>query len=293
MTKVFKEISLSINERAMKLSQSPKTYLYLSFLLIFSLAISINLKSQSISTVGEIYDYDVGDIFHFKFTNGYAKLEFVRYTNIEIIDEYHSPNSDTICYTMSYSCKESDPFDTGWVYENYSSTRCYSQLDSLINGGDIDTSYNLPNYYNGRLINSLDQWSGPEQISHRFVNGCGLVSYNILDLVSHFYWRDNLVYYKKGFETWGIPVYISIEKRDIDKGKISIYPNPAIDYIKVKITNPENGFLEIFTITGQRIISIEPISESKRVDISELEKGMYILIITRDGDRIYRKLIKE
>lgn len=55
-----------------------------------------------------------------------------------------------------------------------------------------------------------------------------------------------------------------------------IYPNPADHVLNIKIPNPENTVVEIYTSNLQLILS-EPINESKKMDISNLANGMYIL----------------
>ena len=91
----------------MKLNQIEDCKKYLiQFLLVTLLIIALTpLKtvSQEISTVGEIYDYEIGDIFHFDlFCWGCVIDE----TKIQIINKYYSQNNDTLYYTRDIDHSE-------------------------------------------------------------------------------------------------------------------------------------------------------------------------------------------
>lgn len=271
--------------------------LYLHILLGFICVVTLStseVKSQNISTVREIYDYDVGDEFHYKHSLGYANwtTAFISYRNIVITSKFIISNEE-ICYKRSIQKQEKWENDTNWTFINKTDSICYPQQDSLINGGHIDTVYVVPSLYNGRLINTLDNQLGPEETSLDYANGCGLAVYTIFDWASTYFWRDNLVYYKKGFEVWGLPVYVSLDDREFDLGKVSVYPNPAYNFIKIKSDTHENTDLTISTITGKKIKTLKIKSELTTIDISDFKSGMYILDIRNGDNRIFKKLIKE
>ena len=92
---------------------------------IFGLALSIfvlstGLKSQSILTIGEIYDYELGDIFHIEHIDTGAGFEFHSITNIEILDKYYSQDNDTLFYVRDIAYKSIyGPPPSGWNYDYY------------------------------------------------------------------------------------------------------------------------------------------------------------------------------
>ena len=65
-----------------------KRYLVTYGMILFAIISSPVLKSQNVSTRAEIFDYDVGDVFHFNYTGFLAKIYDYSVTNIEIIDKY-------------------------------------------------------------------------------------------------------------------------------------------------------------------------------------------------------------
>lgn len=78
---------------------------------------------------------------------------------------------------------------------------------------------------------------------------------------------------------------------DLLRSDIKIYPNPAIDYIKIEGLKGDER-LRIFNITGQLMKTL--VLTSKRVDISDLLPGVYLIEIqTSENNRIIRKIIKK
>lgn len=75
---------------------------------------------------------------------------------------------------------------------------------------------------------------------------------------------------------------------------INLYPNPAdneifIDFNSLKIT-PESIFVS--DTRGRKIINFTNISELQRIDISNLEKGLYFVTISYEGQYLTYKFVK-
>jgi len=75
---------------------------------------------------------------------------------------------------------------------------------------------------------------------------------------------------------------------------ITLFPIPASDMVTVYFNNAlmDNSIVEIKNATGQLIrkisITATPTYNKKDIDISRLERGIYILTIT-SGNRIFTK----
>jgi len=79
---------------------------------------------------------------------------------------------------------------------------------------------------------------------------------------------------------------------------MDIYPNPASDYVNVEISGVfDASLIEVYDISGKRIIREEVSNEnqdasiSKRVNVSQLLNGIYILKLVDDEREVTRKLI--
>jgi hypothetical protein len=78
-----------------------------------------------------------------------------------------------------------------------------------------------------------------------------------------------------------------------DKTMISIWPNPAIDYVNI---NPGElqlsglSYITVMDLYGRELIKV-PFSE--RINISSLHEGIYIVITRLNGRPVgYNRLIK-
>lgn len=111
----------------------------------------------------------------------------------------------------------------------------------------------------------------------------------------------NLVYFKKGNETWGTPLdttdwVVPQILQEQEKVPISIYPNPSGDMVTVEIPIKEKTayWLEIITLTGNKIIGMEIFDSKSTFDISSFGKGMYILKLFDENLQVgQQKLIKK
>jgi len=269
------------------------TVKYLIFAILLSICITpINLKSQNISTVGEIYNFDIGDIFHFNFYGNGPGYGMSSVTNIEVIDFYYSQNSDTIFYIRDIDYKEYSSENPQTTYEYYIDTIFYANLDSLIHSGFIDSVYTNENLYNGRIINNVS-YGNEDTWLLRFVAGCGRVVTNFTSWGETLHSEDELVYYKKGEEEWGTPMPVSIENIKANAIDIKIYPNPSTDYITIRLNDLINSTLTITSLSGNKIKTIELITNLTSIDISSLNSGIFLLSIKKDEQVYYKKFMKK
>ncbi len=96
--------------------------------------------------------------------------------------------------------------------------------------------------------------------------------------------------------TWMIrPVFgnlsSSTNSTEFELSSFSVYPNPAND--AVNVINDESFFLEIFQLSGQRIL-VTDYSHSHTVDVSGFSKGIYLLKMTTSssGTKIEKLIIQ-
>ena len=271
---------------------SRKIYITIGLIFIFSISLSTtDLKSQPISTVSEIYDYDIGDVFHYhiSITDGIGGGWNI-YRNIEIIDKYFLQNNTKLCYKKDVAETEKYSGNSYWTYSYYVDSVCYSNLDSLI--CDTAITYIDTSLYNSRLINKVyySDHGYEANLTYHWVVGCGQAYHKWYNW-SGTYYKEQIIHYQKGSEIWGNAIYVDLP--EIRKDNILVYPNPAIDYINIKCAKCENEYAEIYSIVGSLVKKINLVDESTKINVSDLKKGMYILVISRGENRIIKKLIKE
>jgi len=72
---------------------------------------------------------------------------------------------------------------------------------------------------------------------------------------------------------------------------ISIYPNPASEYIMALTSG--NGIIEIFDVTGKLVSQNTILKTSETIDIRGLEKGLYVVKVTSKENSFTEKLVIE
>lgn len=76
---------------------------------------------------------------------------------------------------------------------------------------------------------------------------------------------------------------------------VILAPNPAKNILRINFKNPtEISEVKIYSITGQKILSLPIDSSNETIDVSRLSSGLYCIeIVTTDSSRMYQKFIKE
>ena len=67
------------------------------------------------------------------------------------------------------------------------------------------------------------------------------------------------------------------------QNQLTVYPNPATDHITVSFPGLQNGNLFIYNIVGEQIMSRELATESSRISVANLSKGIYMVRVTDDN----------
>lgn len=88
---------------------------------------------------------------------------------------------------------------------------------------------------------------------------------------------------------------LSNENNELSTEAFSVYPNPTMNTINISNNEPFE-VVQIYSMSGELVLESNLItnSKSKILDISNLQKGLYILRIgLRDGTSKVSKVVKE
>lgn len=83
---------------------------------------------------------------------------------------------------------------------------------------------------------------------------------------------------------------IAINESD---NKFSVYPNPCIDYLQIYSANRKSLNITLTDISGKTVINASINPEDKKIDVSKLEKGLYLLKISDGKNNTVKKIIKQ
>jgi hypothetical protein len=262
-------------------------------LLMYSTIFTIEMSAQPISTVAEIYDYEIGDVFHQRFYESVDIYWVERLSGRTVVDKYYSFDGDTLYYDFEGEQMEMGIENPEWVYSTFSYTASYTNLDSLINDGQIDSVSTDPNLYNGRLINYYVNDNYPNTYNrYRYVNGCGR-AYHTYNGYGFGYSETELRYYNKGGEEWGNPILLLSTPEGEKESMVRVYPNPAHNFLNVQLPAEEVFQASIINLLGDVVQSISVSTQSARVPVLDLTPGIYFLVLESEKDMISHKFVKD
>lgn len=97
--------------------------------------------------------------------------------------------------------------------------------------------------------------------------------------------------FEETYDSW---VSVIIESSGLEEmnslSAVSVYPNPAADYITVELTeNAKDAFIQLFDSKGVLVLS-RPFSEGQNISVSHLSNGLYLI---KAGDYAGKLLISK
>lgn len=85
---------------------------------------------------------------------------------------------------------------------------------------------------------------------------------------------------------------LGVEDIDNANNSFEIYPNPVSDFLKIKSTSDlNNAQVYVFNVNGQLVKSTE-LDNSNTLNVQDLEKGNYVIVINQNGEKQVKKFIK-
>ena len=97
------------------------------------------------------------------------------------------------------------------------------------------------------------------------------------------------------------PTYFCVDNIELDEttstdnvlsSTVKVYPNPTTDFVSIDIANIVEANISIYSTSGQLLITKKILGKSN-IDISNLNKGIYIAKITTEQGSIMKQLAKQ
>ncbi len=270
-------------------------------LLISAFLLATILHSQTILTVGEIFDFNVND--EFQTFNDYPQGAPPNAIRMKVIDKQFSATNDTVFYICSFNNYHTvfnpnpEPH-LDYYFNIYIDTVFYTNLTDSVLCSDIDTTCvsifdtticGVPT--NGVL------YTFPEIInSIIYGKGLGIVrNYYIEDGSPDESYDYKLFYFKKDTIECGTPdLTTSISSNKISTGIENIYPNPFTDKFSIRFSDDKHSYkITILDTRGVEIFKTNA-NYCKSVVIDEIsEKGLYIIRLETDDENYISKIVKK
>lgn len=313
-------IKSQLDNQTLKISKNYGSITILEYLTFPVITVKSSLIGTSKNNLGKTYltlkqtfDFEIGDEFHYeKFSYTTSPDDNKTNSIHKILDKKYANNRDTVYYQIKRA--------TYFYYAN-KADKNHLLIDTLNVNYLINEKQYLPNEpilnyasneSTGREIvkNSLNNRRffivGSERI-HYLINDCwtqshmdpgysitygeglGFFSYDTYQFPGNL--NENMVYYKKGVETWGVPFdNLSIEK--IEKPSISVFPNPIARNEPLIINMmSEASHIEIINMLGETVLTPKVSKNSNQIDISMLQLGVYFVKCSYLNNHFIKKIV--
>ena len=262
-----------------------------------------------ITTIGQIHQYDIGQMCFSKSGNKIAtgNYETSGLPNISIYDfnknngivsnDLHIDNGAPQCYGVAFSPDETKLYATvnPSIYSIYqyditsNDTALIKASEFLIGGPGMYETGSLQLGPDGKIYGALYTTNFLSVITNP--DSAGLASGYISSAINLLSRTCNL----------GLPNLIAgwqNESTGVNENnaplQISWYPNPVIDFIEFSIPEiPKNTTLQICDLSGRKVYDQELQEQSGRISLQSLSSGMYIMQINTPTNNYSFKLLKQ
>lgn len=272
------------------------------FLLIF-LLLAVEGGYAQIYTKGTVYNFDIGDEFHYRTSNfGFPSMPNGDHID-RILNRY--TNSTHLFYEVgNISLTNSNVILSTRIDSILLSTLSDPVIDTTTSGALGDTILTLDSIITDSILcvseylstnSTLDYPNNyePPHWLQRFVIGLGEVNYYRASLGG--YAARGLVYYKKGNISCGEPVYITSVQQLSQTLPTKLFPNPFTNQISIQFGVAPKSIVQfnLYNNLGQLILK-KTINGNDTIAITkDLPKGVYYGIIQIDNQIQTIKLIKQ
>jgi hypothetical protein len=268
-------------------------------ILTFLMALFVRSNAQPLLTIGEVFDYEIGDEFQTKWDGWHTGIYGPRTDRYKVIGKSYSTNNDTVLYTIikdGYQWVDLPPATC--FYWSDTINAIYTHLDSAISYYD-DHFFMFTNsvHYNGPDcgILSMNGWNynwGPYDWWKTYGKGLGLISQGYVQIPTG-EWTI-LFYYKKNGISCGTPdlTGVGIEET-ISEADFTITCAPATTSIHLINRSDQPKYrCELFNSVGQLILQTELSGEDNYLYISHFKAGLYIIHVFCGNKQTTLKFIK-
>jgi len=92
------------------------------------------------------------------------------------------------------------------------------------------------------------------------------------------------------FSRFAADIDVTLSISEYNRNEFAMFPNPATGFVTISVPNGEAFQVGIFNILGRKVMNAE-ISGDKRLNISNLQSGIYLVQFGKGNDSFTKKLI--
>ncbi|WP_347216256.1 T9SS type A sorting domain-containing protein, partial [Chryseobacterium sp.] len=147
----------------------------------------------------------------------------------------------------------------------------------------------------------IEKYSGSSVANTGTISSFGSSAMTINPNIEDIVWNETYQYWEVSFLTVGFGGYfvkarsgvLGTENTKLNSG-ITVTPNPAKDFVNVRLGKYTKGLVTIYDASGKLIRTVNMKNSENKIDVSALVKGLYLFTITLDDNiKITKKVVKE
>jgi hypothetical protein len=271
-------------------------------------------------TAADIYDYDIGDEYHWLYSNsdysssGFSGYSSRTYNLITINDKYFSADGDTVYYDVYLRKLGTFYSQINPVNTTYSYNTIYigdTTINYYIGENDALNTYSLHKdnqaaWIQAAWIQTADgtkkralhqEWSINDCYQEGEIRSGGSSTFH--KGIGHTWTfagvsipteRMQLLYYDKSGNTWGTPVNIynlftvSTEPTIKEDFNLKVFPNPTNKLLNFQFTEPiDNAEIRIYSSIGQLMTNQNIRNTDVQFEVSDWSSGVYFYGVYVEG----------
>ena len=227
----------------------------------------VNGDSQNDFKLNATCDPWVSDKYRYIYIASLNPDSYIRFGRYDSV--YHSYNDYWWVTKVALPLQYEDTINS--VYSKWDSTYLYLTDNSFTTGTFktvTDWISTNDEYIGIKYQNTTDTIYGWIRVHCPSLDSCYIKDYSIVSLIQN--------------------------TLDFESGNFNIYPNPATDKIYIVRTNNNTMAVSLFDMIGKQVREeIKSKTQSTKIDVSNLQKGVYILKITINNNSLNKKIIIE
>lgn len=245
----------------------------------------------------EIFDFEVGDEYQYRINMNSGVAQPTTHAIHKIISKV-MPTTENVVYTVARIYNEFDINTSAQtiteIIHRDTVTKQYGNLSAhMINALSYSPGPALIEWYkngewgrDGLLLQTgyylimdscLMMPFEPKTTDSYYAKGLGETRYERLEVDVFMYtYSEKLIYFKKANgATGGTRVNIGLD--DLERRRISFYPNPAQNELRFILEEDRSRQVEIFNLSGQLLITSTLSADRPNLNIEDLTPGVYLL----------------
>lgn len=89
---------------------------------------------------------------------------------------------------------------------------------------------------------------------------------------------------------YGTSIPLAID--DVANGSLKVFPNPVLNKMEIQFSADQERQISIYDLNGKLVYSLNTLKTNVILDLSSYSKGMYLLVVDENSNKITRKIIK-